>query len=74
MENQHEKIEGYRDLNIDEIDAMNQLKALEKKILSKLEEINEDPNDKRAIALAKTNIQQGFMWAVRAVARPGEAK
>lgn len=26
--------------------------------------------DKRAVALGKTNMQQGFMWAIRGVAQP----
>lgn len=38
MDNQHQKISGYRDLSQEEIDLMNE--------------------------------QQGFMWAVRSVAKP----
>ena len=31
--------------------------------------MNEGTN-KRAVALGKTNLQQGFMWAIRGVAQP----
>ena len=64
-------ITGYRKLNVDELDAIEQLKALEDQILKKLEEIAQSPNDVHMLGLAKTGIQQGFMWAVRGVARPG---
>lgn len=36
--------------------------------IAKLESIG--GTDKRSVALGKTNLQQGFMWAVRSVARP----
>jgi hypothetical protein len=26
--------------------------------------------DKRSVALATTNLQQGFMWAIRSIAKP----
>lgn len=71
MENQHQKIKGYRDLSPKEIDLMNEGKALAEKcgeFISKLEAI--ESTDKRNVALGKTNLQQGFMWAIRGVAQP----
>lgn len=71
MKDQHEKITGYRDLTQAEIDLMNEGKALAEKcgeFIDKLEA--EADTDKRNVALAKTNLQQGFMWGIRAVARP----
>ena len=71
MKDQHEKIKGYRDLSQEEIDLMNEGKALAEKcgaFIDKLE-ANES-TDKRNIAIGKTNLQQGFMWAIRGVAQP----
>ena len=71
MDNQHKKIKGYHDLSQEEIDLMNEGKALAEKcgeFIAKLE--STDITDKRNIALGKTNLQQGFMWAIRGVAQP----
>ena len=71
MGNQHQKIQGYRDLSQEEIDLMNEGKALAQQcgeFIAKLEAI--ESTDKRNVALGKTNLQQGFMWAVRAIAQP----
>lgn len=71
MENQHKKITGYRDLSQTEIDLMNEGKALAEKcgeFIAKLE--SDGSTDKRCAALGKTNLQQGFMWAIRSVAQP----
>ena len=71
MKDQHEKISGYRDLSQQEIDLMNEGKALAEQcgaFIAKLESIGD--TDKRSVALGKTSLQQGFMWAIRSVARP----
>lgn len=71
MENQHQKITGYRDLSQQEIDAMNEGKELAKQVgawIAKLQE--QEGLDQRAVALGKTNLQQGFMWAIRGIAQP----
>jgi len=71
MKDQHEKITGYRDLSQEEIDLMNEGKSLAElcgKFIKKLE-ANAD-TDKRNVALGKTNLQQGFMWAIRGIAKP----
>jgi len=71
MDNQHQMIKGYRDLSQEEIDLMNEGKELAEKcrlFIEKIESISE--TDKRCASLGRTNLQQGFMWAVRAVARP----
>ncbi len=84
IENQHRKIKGYRDLSQDEIDLMNRIKEKAEELNQLLDEadtilhelknpvINQDGLDdvQRYLELAKTNLQQGFMWFVRAVARP----
>lgn len=84
MENQHRKIKGYRDLNQDEIDLMNEVKAkgleldeLLKKIADTNQALHEsgDPGPFageafRWVSIAKTHLQQGLMAATRAVAKP----
>jgi len=71
MKDQHEKITGYRDLSQEEIDLMNAGKALAEQCGAYLEQLMAiESIDKRAVALGRTNLQQGFMWAIRAVAQP----
>ena len=88
MDNQHRKISGYRDLTQDEIDLMNEAKALEAKCLALHAKIgtalHRQSNsgdgaehtrlDKaracRWHAIARTDIETGFMALVRAIAQP----
>lgn len=71
MDNQHRKISGYRDLSADEIAAMNEVKAVAEQVRAVQERIAAMPGiDGRAVAIARTDLQTGFMWLVRAVARP----
>lgn len=71
MENQHKKITGYRDLSQEEIDLMNEGKELAKQCGAFIEKLEAQADtDKRNVALGKTNLQQGFMWAIRAIAKP----
>ena len=73
MENQHKKITGYRDLSQSEIDGMNSIKALEKDTGDLFKQISDiEGVDPRLLALAKTNLQQGFMWFVRSIAKPAD--
>lgn len=71
IDNQHKKIVGYRDLTEVEIGAMNDCKkfAIEIGILcDKVATINDV--DQRWVAIAKTDLQKGFMCLIRAIARP----
>lgn len=71
MENQHRKISGYRELSQQEIDAMNAVKKTAETVGAQLEALGDIPGiDKRALAIAKTELQTGFMWTVRAIAQP----
>ena len=71
MENQHRKIAGYRELSQQEIDAMNAVKAKAEEVGLQLDALRDMPGiDQRALASAKTELQTGFMWAVRSVAKP----
>lgn len=71
MENQHRRISGYRELSEDEIAAMNALKALGNQVGEALDRAAAAGADPRSIATARTQLQTGFMWAVRAIAQPG---
>ena len=57
-------------------DSVNINKQLEEEILRRIEflETSELDIDKRNSALAKTNIQQGFMWLNRAIFKPERVK
>ena len=71
MKDQHEKIKGYRDLSQQEIDLMNEGKALAEQVglyIDKLQAL--DSTDKRWIATGKTDLQKGFMSAIRSIAQP----
>lgn len=65
------KIKGYRNLSNEEVLQINQIKALAGVVGEKVEELfNYENTDKRWAAIAKTDLQTGFMALVRAVARP----
>ncbi|MFZ6686598.1 DUF7681 family protein [Undibacterium sp. SXout11W] len=81
MENQHRKISGYRELCQDEIDLMNEGKALAERVgqwiekTSKIGIRNEGTDaevkiDHRWLSIGKSHLQQGFMAAIRAIAKP----
>jgi hypothetical protein len=72
MDNQHKQIKGYRDLSQDEINMMNKGKELAALVGEWIDELQMQGVvlDQRAIALGKTNLQQGFMWAIRGIAQP----
>jgi len=71
MENQHIKIAGYRELNQEEIDLINQIKNIGViigaliKMLSEKAEVNQ-----RWLSIGKTDLQKGFMALTRAVEKP----
>lgn len=71
MENQHQKITGYRDLSQDEINAMNGVKHLEAQFNGLVDFLKQVPGaDQRQVALAATHGEDAFMHAVRAIAKP----
>lgn len=72
MENQHQKIKGYRELSQEEIDLMNESKALAEQcceFITKLKAMGSDL-DQRWVALGQTQLQHGFMDLTRSVAQP----
>lgn len=73
MDNQHKLIKGYRDLSQSEIDGMNSIKALEVNTGELFKQISQiEGIDQRSLALAKTKLQEGFMWFVRSIAKPAD--
>lgn len=86
MENQHQKIDGYRDLTQEEIDLMNTIKDFEARVIALHREVGtylaiqaSDPKDvgrqdaanaRRWLAESRTDLEKGFMCLVRAVAQP----
>ncbi|MNF18249.1 hypothetical protein D3C80_2222230 [compost metagenome] len=52
---------------------MNSIKALEADTRELFKQIGQiEGVDQRTLALAKTNLQQGFMWFVRLIAKPAD--
>lgn len=73
MDNQHKLIKGYRDLSQSEIDGMNSIKALEVDTGELFKQVSQiEGVDQRSLALAKTKLQEGFMWFVRSIAKPAD--
>lgn len=71
MDNQHRKITGYRELSAEEIALMNEVKAMGAQLGQLIEKLRENPDvDKRWVSIAKTDLQQGIMAAVRSIAKP----
>lgn len=82
MENQHQKIKGYRDLSQEEIDLMNEGKALAEqcgvyiaKLRAQASVLNPDGGkqpalDQRWISIGATDLQRGFMAVIRGIAQP----
>lgn len=71
MDNQHKKITGYRDLTQEEIDLMNRSKELASEVGEFIEYLSKTGyEDKRWLAIAKTDLQKGFMSLTRSIAKP----
>ena len=71
VDNQHQKIKGYRDLTEFEIGAMNDCKSVAVEVGILCDKVaSMDGNDKRWSSVAKTQLQQGFMALIRSIAKP----
>lgn len=67
------KIIGYRELSDAEIGLMNSIKLHAESVGAQIEALEEEYTvdvDKRWLAIAKTDLQKGFMALVRSVAKP----
>lgn len=64
-------IKGYRELTENEIDTINSIKETAEEVGAIIEGMTDwDGADQRWVAIAKTDLQKGFMALVRAVAQP----
>ena len=71
MENQHQKIKGYRDLTQEEIDLMNEVKTKGAELGAIIEKLDNIPEiDKNWLVTGKLGVQQGLMAIVRAITKP----
>lgn len=72
MDNQHQKIKGYRDLSQEEIDSMNECKALAEQVGALVTKLRAGSvaYDQRWVSIGATDLQTGFMALIRAIAQP----
>ena len=72
MDNQHQKIKGYRELSQEEIDSMNECKALAEQVGALVAKLRAGgiAYDQRWVSIGATDCQTGFMALVRAIAQP----
>lgn len=80
VDNQHQKIKGYRDLSEAEIALMNEAKELAEKcreLTDKLNNLGTDHAggssgavDRRWLSIGITDLQKGFMAVIRSIAQP----
>jgi hypothetical protein len=71
VDNQHKKIKGYRDLTEVEIGAMNDCKQVAVEIGILCDKVGTLTGiDQRWLAIARTDLQKGFMALVRSIAKP----
>ena len=66
-------IKGYRKLTREELDAVNYVKTVGENIeyaINTIAAANPSGLEPRALALAKTNLQQGLMWLTRSITKP----
>lgn len=67
------QVAGYRQLSAEEVALINKIKAAAALVGDLVDEIagqSLSVRDGRAVAIAKTELQTGFMWLVRSVAKP----
>ncbi len=81
VDNQHQRIVGYRDLTEDEIALMNECKEAAQRVGELVDKVQALPispippgsftsHDPRWAAMAKTQLQIGFMLLIRSIAKP----
>jgi hypothetical protein len=64
-------IKGYRELSEDEIAIINKIKGVAESIGQIVDTIDSTEDaDKRWVAIARTDLQTGFMALIRSIAQP----
>lgn len=65
-------VKGYHQLTDSEIESINRVKDLGYVVGELINKLEQDENtDKRWLAIAKTDLQKGFMFLARSIAKPG---
>jgi hypothetical protein len=67
-------VAGYQPQSDDKVQTVNRAKELEERVLRHLDNLKDTVADQRMVAIARTGIQEAFMWANRAVFQPGRVK
>ena len=76
MENQHRVITGYRELSVEELALINEIKAEGERVGALVARLQAhsttagDAQSGRWVSIGRTHLQEGFMALTRAVARP----
>ena len=71
MDNQHRYIAGYRELSPEEVNLINDIKAMENQLGVLVKKVNHLPQtDQRWTSISRTHLQQGFMALIRSIAQP----
>lgn len=71
MDNQHREIKGYRELNEDEIAAMNEVKQKGAELGELVRKLRDSGlYDQRWLSIGATDLQTGLMALTRAIAKP----
>lgn len=71
VDNQHQKIKGYRDLSQVEIDLMNEGKHLAEQCREYIEKLERTGYvDTRWLSIGRADLQKGFMAVIRSIAQP----
>jgi len=71
MDNQHRRINGYRELDQGDIDDINYVKNLAHMVGGMISDMEaKQEYDSRWLNIARTDLQKGFMAAVRSIAKP----
>jgi hypothetical protein len=71
MDNQHRQIKGYRELNEQEIAAMNEIKQKGVELGELVEKLRTTEGlDQRWVSIGATDLQTGLMALTRSVAQP----
>ncbi len=67
-------VAGYKPQSDENVALANEGKILEERYLRWLDKLAAaDDTDKRYVALARTNVEQGAMWAIRSIFKPYRA-
>lgn len=68
-------VAGYKPQSAENVALVNQNKVMEERVLRQIDEHVRDRDsreiDQRMVALARTKVQEAFMWLNRAVFQPG---